>query len=414
VRVVIAGNGVAGVTAARAIREGRPEDEVQIEVYTAEEWHYYPKPQLIELLAGRIKPEQALLYDERWYRERGIAVHLGSPVEEIEPARGEIKLISGKRVGYDRLLLATGARAALPEVPGIDQEGVFTLRTLADALRLRERAEAGKSKNKRMIVLGGGLLGLEAASALASSTGLRALVLEKRGWPLSRQLDRQGGELLMKLLREKGVEVITEAECAAILEGTRGVELELADGRRIAGDFVLVAAGIEPNCAPARAAGLEVNRGIIVDERLRTSQPEIYTAGDAAEFQGKVYGIIPAAVEQARVAALNIVGEEVTYRGTVPSNILKVSGLELFSAGEVNPQGEGYKELRLVDEAHGLYKNLVFKEGRLVGAILLGTKKNAAQFARLIATGQDLSGYKEELLAEDFDFKGLPSQAGRP
>jgi nitrite reductase (NADH) large subunit len=401
VRVVIVGNGVAGVTAARAIRESCPEAE--IEIYTAEEWHYYPRPQLIELLAGRIGPEQAFLYDERWYRERGIKVHLASPVEELDPKRGELGLKGGKRVSYDRLLLATGARAALPAVPGITQEGVFTLRTLADALRLRERAKAAK----RMVVLGGGFLGLEAASALASSTGVRPLVLERQSWPLSRQLDRQGGELLMRLLREKGVEVVTEARSAAILEGARGVEL--ADGRLIAGDFVLATAGIEPECGLARAAGLAVNKGIIVDERLQTSVPGIYAAGDAAEFAGKVYGIIPAALEQAKVAALNIVGQEASYRGTVPSNTLKVSGLDLFSAGEVNPQAQdgGYKELRLVDEAHGTYKKLVFKEGRLVGAILLGTRKNAAQLARLIASGQDLSGYEEALLAGEFDLKGL-------
>lgn len=402
-RVVIVGNGVAGVTAARAIREGDPEAE--IEVYTAEDCHYYPKPQLIELLAGRTAPEQVFLYDERWYRERGIAVHLGSPVEELDPQRGELKLRSGKRVGYDQLLLATGAQPARPGLPGIEREGVFTLRTLTDALRLKERAAIAASMGKRMIVLGGGLLGLEAASALAGSTGVRPVVLERRGWPLSRQLDRQGGELLVKLLRAKGVEVVTETECAAVLEGGRGVEL--TDGRRIEGAFVLVAAGIEPDSALARGAGLKVNRGVIVDEHLRTSAPGVYAAGDAAEFEGKVYGIIPAAIEQAKVAALNIVGQEATYRGTIPSNTLKVSGLDLFSAGEVNSQGRGYKELRLVDEARGLYKKLVFKEGRLVGAILLGSKKHAAQLSRLIASGEDLSGYEEALLAGEFDFKGL-------
>lgn len=398
-RVVIVGNGVAGITAARAIRESQP--EAQIELYAEEDCHYYPRPQLIELLAGRASGEQIFLYDERWYRERGIAVHLASPVEELDPDRGEIRLRSGEKVGYDFLLLATGARPALPQVPGIDQEGVFTLRTLTDALRLKERAEA----SKRMVVLGGGLLGLEAASALAGSTGVRPLVLERRGWPLSRQLDRQGGELLMRLLRGKGVEVVTEAECASILEGARGAEL--ADGHHIAGDFVLVTAGIERNCAPARAAGLETNKGVIVDERLRTSAPGVYAAGDVAEFRGRLYGIIPAAIEQAKVAALNIIGQEVTYRGTIPSNTLKVSGLDLFSAGEVDPRGEGYKEVRLTDEARGIYKKLVFREGRLVGAILLGTKKNAPQLSRLIASGEDLSGYEEALVGDEFDFKGL-------
>jgi len=401
-KVIIIGNGIAGVTAARTLREQDP--EVEIEIYTEEEHHFYPRPQLIELLAERVSPERAILYNESWYRDRGIVVHLKSPVVELEPEWGRIALQDGTKVGYDKLLLATGARPYLPEIPGIDREGVFTLRTLGDALKLQETAKSAKE----LIVIGGGLLGLEAARALCATTGVQAYVLERRGWPLSRQLDREGGALLMERLREMNVEIVTEAQSVQILGEGRVRGVELSDGRVIDGDLVLITTGIKPNGELAQQAGLEVNRGIIVDWHLQTSAPEIYAAGDVAEFDGKVYGIIPAALEQARVAALNISEQETEYTGTVLSNTLHVAEVALFSVGEVAPPPDAsYEGLRAQDEEGGTYKKLVFKDDRLVGAILLGTKKNSVQLARLIATGRELSGYREELLTEDFDFKRL-------
>ena len=273
------------------------------------------------------------------------------------------------------------------KVEGLDQEGIFTLRRLEEAQALKERAREAKE----LVVIGGGLLGLEAAQALCASTGVHAYVLERRGWPLSRQLDRRGGELLMDRLRKMGVEIVTEAQ----------------SGRIIDGDLVLIATGIKPNAELAQEAGLEVNRGVVVDERLQTSASGVYAAGDVVEFDGRVYGIIPAALEQARVAALAALGKEAEYRGTVPSNALHVARIELFSAGEVDPAEAGYEVVRVEDEERGVYKKLVFKGDRLVGAILLGTKKNAVHFARLIASGWELPGYREKLLAEDFDFKAL-------
>jgi len=401
-KVVIIGNGIAGTTAARTLRD--QDSELEIEIYTCEEHHHYPRPQLIEFLADRIPKERIFLHDERWYRDRRIEVHLKTPVAGLELEHGRIALEGGARVAYDKLLLATGARPFVPELPGVTNEGVFTLRTIKDALTLKERAH----KAKGMIVIGGGLLGLEAAQALCTSTGIHAYVLERRGWPLSRQLDRRGGELLMQRLREMGVEIVTEAQSAQILGDGRVRGVELADGRMIDGDLVLIATGIKPNDELAREAGLEVNRGIVVDEHLQSSAPGVYAAGDVAEFNGRVYGIIPAALEQARVAALNILEQGAEYQGTVPSNTLHVAGIELFSAGEVDPPpGTGCEEIREQNEERGIYKKLVFRGGKLVGAILLGTKRNALHFARLIAESRDLSGYRRELLADDFDFKSL-------
>jgi len=400
-RVIIVGSGIAGITAARTIREQSP--DTKIEIYTEEEDHYYPRPQLIELLAERVPLERVFLYNEQWYRDRGIAIHLRARVEGLEPERGQIILRNGAKAGYDRLLLATGARPHLPQIPGIEHEGIFTLRTVRDALALKGGAQGAKE----LLVIGGGLLGLEAARAICAATGARAYVLERREWPLSRQLDRQSGELLMERLREMDVEIITAAQSKGILGDGRVREVELADGRTIEGDLVLITTGIQPNSELAQQAGLKVNRGVTVDQHLQTSAPEVYAAGDVAEFKGRIYGIIPAALDQARTAALNIVGQEAKYRGTVPFNTLQVAGIELFSVGEINPQGEGYEEQRLRDEERGIYKRLVFKDGKLVGAILLGTKKNSVQLARLIASGRDLADYKQGLLADDFDFKGL-------
>jgi nitrite reductase (NADH) large subunit len=292
----------------------------------------------------------------------------------------------------------------------VDKDGVFTLRTIEDALALKKWTREAK----RAVVVGGGLLGLEAARAFMV-LGLGVTVLEQGPYLLSRQLDAEGGTLMRELIEAMGIEVVLEASSQAILgDGTSpptlgGIEGGLAsgvllqDGRRIEGDLVLVSAGIRSNVRLAQQAGLGVNRGVVVDEHLRTSAKDIYAAGDVAEFRGQVYGIIPAAIEQARAAARNMLGEETTYHGTIPSNTLQVMGIDCTSIGVVHPpEGEGYQELRKSEA--GVYKKLVLKEGRLVGAILLGDRKDAAPISQLIRGGADVSRYTERLLDDGFDW----------
>ncbi|MGA9350671.1 MAG: FAD-dependent oxidoreductase, partial [Anaerolineae bacterium] len=304
---VIIGNGVAGVTAARALSEGGAE----VEVYTQEAHHYYPRPRLQRFLAGEIELEDLYLYSPAWYEGQGIAVHLGAEVMGLDPTAKRIALAActersrsnGCEVSYDRLLLATGSRPFIPPIEGVDKEGVFTLRTIEDALAIRRWAEGAK----RAVVVGGGLLGLEAARALMV-LGLRVTVLEYESYLLQRQLDAEGGALLRKLIGAMGIEVALNASSQAILGDGQATGVLLQDGRTIEGDLILISTGIRSNVKLAQEAGLEVHRGVVVDEHLRTSAEDIYAAGDVAEFQGRVYGIIPAALEQARTAALNMLG----------------------------------------------------------------------------------------------------------
>ena len=406
---MIIGNGVAGITAARALSEAGAEAEI----YTQEAHHYYPRPRLQRFLAGEIELEGLPLYAPAWYEKRGIAVHLGVEVVELDPRGKRIALVDGREVPYDRLLLATGSCPFIPPIEGVDKDGVFSLRTVEDALAIRKWAcpepVEGPSRRaegaKRAVVVGGGLLGLEAARAL-TVLGLEVTVLERGPYLLQRQLDAEGGALMRELIGAMGIEVVLEASTQAILGGGQATGVLLRDGPRIEGDLILISAGVRCNVRLAQEAGLEVNRGVVVDEHLRTSADDIYAAGDVAEFRGRTYGIIPAALEQARAAAVNMLGREQTeYRGTIPSNSLQVVGIDCASIGMVHPEGGDCQELRR--SRAGVYKKLVLRDGRLTGAILLGDRKDVAPINRLIRMGTDVSRYAERLLDDDFDWKGL-------
>jgi nitrite reductase (NADH) large subunit len=395
---VLIGGGVASVTAAGVLSEEDP--GATIEIY-GEELHWtYRRPRLPELLAGEVALEQMLVHPAAWYEERGITVHRGAPVEALDPAAGEILLADGRRVPYDSLLLATGSTPFIPPISGTDRTGFFSLRTVDDASSIRQYAQG----RKRAIVIGGGLLGLEAARGLRK-LGLEVIIVEFFPRLLPRQLDGPGAVVLTGIIEAMGISVVTDAASEAVL-GDGGVSgLRLKDGRELEGDLLLCSTGIRSRVELAQQAGLEVNRGVVVDGRLRTSAERIYAAGDVAEFEGRVYGILPAAWDQARIAAANMAGRQAHYRGTVPSTTLKVVGVDLTSMGEVNPEGEGSVELRSEPEA-GRYIKVVLRDGRLVGAIVLGERRRIGAFRRLIAEKTDVSAFAERLLEEDFSLGG--------
>jgi nitrite reductase (NADH) large subunit len=398
-RILIIGNGVSGINVASNLRKS--DRDIEIEIFTDESYHYYPRPRLIDLLADRITLEEIFFYRETWYRENNINVHLSSTVNEILPDEKRIVLAGGKTFSYDVLVLANGAKPSLPPIDGVDKSGVFSIRWLDDVLNLKERVK----KSGEVVVIGGGLLGLEIASAIQSS-GIKVKVIEILPWLLPRQLDETGGRLLKKILESRGLEVYVNSATEKILGDGEVSGVVTKDGRIFRCNTIVVSAGIKSNIDLAKNCGLNTNRGIIVDNYLRTSRGEIYALGDVAEWEGRIYGIIPPALDQAKVVASNILGETVEYKGTVPSNILKVAGIDLFSIGTID-KTEGYEVISSLDEDTGIYKKFVIDDGKIIGAILLGDRRNALYIERVVKEGRDISRYKEDILSDDFDWRRL-------
>ena len=401
--VIIVGNGVAGVTAAKIIKEKHPQTRVSI--YTDESSNYYPRPRLYEILAGEAEPEDVTIFSEEWYRKKGITVQLNKKALSIDTKRKELLLNDQTRVSYDKLLLANGGRSFVPPIKGADKTGVFTLRTISDALHIKEFTE----NTKKAIVIGGGLIGLEFAASLRK-LGQQVTVVELFPRLLPRQLDPDGAALLKNRIESLGINIVLGVKTAEILGKETVTGIMLDNGKKVSGDFVLVSAGMRSNTELALEAGIKVNRGVVVDGHLRTSVDAVYAVGDVAEYEGTVYGIIPAALEQASNAAANMLGDEhVIYTGTVTSNTLKIVGIDLTSMGLVNPEEPTYEEIKKTDETKGVYKKLVLDKGKIVGAILLGDKKGVTSIRKLIAKETDITKYKNLILNDDFDYKKVTS-----
>ena len=402
-KIIVIGNNVAGTTTAKGIRDADPEAEIH--VFTDEAVPYYPRPKLIDFIAGTVDESGILFHPIEWYEKNGIDLHLDSKVEQIDTA-GRRVFVYGEWQHYDKLVMATGSRAFLPPFKGLPKDNVFTLRTIEDAKRVKDVA----SGSKKAVVIGGGLLGLETARALAGGfPDVKVTVLEYAEHLLMRQLDHEGAEILQEAIRAMGTEVITNAETEELLGADSADAVKLKDGRTIECDMVVVSAGARADLSLAKAAGLNVNRGIVVDSSLQTSAEDVYAVGDAAEFEGRVWGMIPPALDMARVAAKKAVGaESPDYRGTVPSNTLKVMGIDLTSIGTV--RGEhvaddgGIEEIRAVSDDRSVYKKFVLKDDRMIGAILLGSKREAAKVGRLIKEGVPVDEMKARLSDPGYDF----------
>lgn len=396
-QVIIVGNGIAGTLAAKTLRETDP--EVGIEIFAAEPHLYYPRPNLIEFIAGRLPFDRLFAFPEKWYAQHRIEVHTGTPVEKLVPDEHHVLAAGGRRIPYDVLLLANGASAAPPPIPGAEKRGVFTLRTLGDALALLDYLK----EHPRAAVLGGGLLGLEIARALRSR-GAEVEVVEFFDYLLPRQLDPAGGALLRREIEKTGIRVRLGTVTDEILGGTDVRGLRFKNGLTTEADTVILATGVRPNLDLARDAGLQTDRGVLVDEFLQTSRPRIFAAGDGIQRGDAVYGIIPASFDQARIVAANILGQRKVYEGTVPSNTLKVAGVHLTSVGVVNPQGPGFEEIRLEKPEEGIYKKIVLRNDALVGAIWMGTKTGASAITRGVSQKIPVDKWKRDLLEETFDF----------
>ena len=394
-RYAVVGDGVAGTMGAQALRSA--DSSAEVHVFSEEPYPYYRRPLLWEFIAGQAEQEAIFYRPLPWYDEQGITLHLATPAATLAPQAHRLGLADGSTVAYDRLLLATGARPLIPSCMGAELAGVFTLRTLHDALAIKAYA----ARSSTCVVIGGGLLGLETARALRTA-GLDVTVVEYFPYLLPRQIDADGAAVLQALLEQQGLHIVCNAQTDMILGNGVVSAVRLKDGRTLPADLVLFSTGIRPEMSLAQAAGIQTNRGVIVDQRLQTSAPDVFAAGDVAEFEGRVYGIIPPAIEQARIAAANMVNAgSATYAGTMPTTTLKIAGADLTSLGEALEQGGSCQILHRNGPAPGQYRRLVLRDGRLIGAVLLNDREEVRPVSQLIEQHTDISAHVEQLLSDD-------------
>lgn len=406
-----------GMAAARVVEEVlvRAPDRFDIRMFGAEPNGTYNRVLLSTVLAGQADPGRLWTNPLGWYEERGVSVHSGVRAEAIDRQRREVSGAGGRVVEpYDHLILATGSRPFVPPLENVRQKGVFVFRTLDDCEAIGGHAGGCD----RAVVLGGGLLGLEAARGLLGF-GLEVTVVEMAPHLMAQQLDAPGAALLQRKLEAMGVTFRLGARTTRLLgEGTvEGVQF--ADGSTIATDMVVISCGIQPNVAEARAAGLVVERGIVVDDQLRTSDPDVFAVGECAQHRGRVYGLVDPLYEQARVLA-DVVTEarpHTAYTGSRLATTLKVMGVDLTTMGEVNAAGPDVEAVSHLDAARGVYRKIVMREGKLIGAILLGIGDPGGRLLRAFKDDVPLSESALDLLREapsaqpEADLLSLPDEA---
>lgn len=389
-KYIIVGNGVAGTTAAENIRKTDPEGEITI--VTDEELPFYYRVRLPDFLGGEVSEQGLVAKKKEWYEENSITLQLATKIIEGSAQDRNLRSATGEELGYDRLLLASGSTPNIPAIPGSDAKGVFTLHYIRDAKDIISHA----SFCKKAILIGGGLLGLEAANGL-QKLGLGVTVVEFFPRLLPRQLDSEGAGRLQNILEKRGFSFKLDAKTRSI-DGNDAVEgITLENGESIKGDMVVISAGVKPKLDLALQLGLACEKGLKVDSRMQTSHPDIYAAGDIIEFEGKTYGIWPAASDQGKVAGTNIAGGDAIYEGTTMSNILKVAGIDLASAGEIDENSRFNSKIVATDT---IYKKVVMDNNRVIGCIMLGDRKNFNRISKAISTGEDILSELDSLLAD--------------
>ena len=399
-RLIVIGNGLGGIISSKTLRELDP--KAKIDIYAEEKYLYYPRPNLIEFLAGHIPQDNLFAFSKEWYENQNIDLYLGEPIKTIDPDSKEVELKSGERTKYDTLLLANGAHSFIPPFRGTEKRGIFTLRTLDDSLSIIEWVK----DHANAAIIGGGLLGLEIARAI-HSRGAEIQVVEFFDRLLPRQLDAEGASVLKAQIEDMGISVRLGVATEEIMGRDRVSGLRFKGGEELEAETAIVAAGVRPNIRLAKESGLATDKGIIVNDYLQTSHPDIFAAGDNIQHRDRIYGIIPASFNQARIAAFNIAGQERKYEGTVLSNTLKVVGLDVTSIGLVNPEEGTSEEFRKERREQGIYKKIVIQDGKVVGAIWMGTRDKVNDISRIILQKIDVEKWKNSLLEDDFDFSVL-------
>jgi len=390
-KLVIIGNGMAPGRMLEELFEKAP-GLYETTIFNAEPRVNYDRIMLSPVLSGEKAYEDIVIHDDAWYAAHGVTLHKGARVTEIDRQAKTVTSANGITAHYDKLVIATGSLPFIIPVPGHQLPGVLAYRDLDDVEKMLEIAE----RKGRAIVIGGGLLGLEAAYGLKRQ-GMEVTVIHLMPTIMERQLDPAAAYLLGKALPERGIEIITKANTKQIL-GTDKVEgIELEDGRVITGDMVIMAVGIRPASQLAKDTGLAVNRGIVVDDGMMTSDASIFSLGECAEHRGICYGLVAPLYESARVLADRLTGGDAEYHGSVVNTKLKVTGINLFSAGDFG-EAPDREEIVLRDAAAGIYKRLVLKENRIIGAVLYGETADGSWFFDLLKKQTDISEMRDTLI----------------
>jgi len=393
---LIIGNGVAGNAAAESIRRIDPQGDILL--LAKEKYFFYYKPALPEYISGQKQVKDFTLHNESWYEKNRIDLHLETEVMEVDAGQKKVITQKGEKYQYDKLLLACGGNSFVPPFPGSQSPGVSTLRTIEDAEWIRQRAGVAR----KAVVIGGGLLGLEAGSGLRR-LGLEVSVVEFFPRLLPRQTDITGSAILQRQMEEMGFRFYLGAKTQEIISAQEGLWVGLEGGKRLYAEMVLISAGVRPEVSLNKFLNLPVDKGVKVDDWMQTGLEGIYAAGDLVEHKGRYYGIWPAAMEQGRIAGANMAGQEVKYKGTVPSNTLKVAGIGLLAAGEIDPD-EKKEAFVLKDEAKGTYRKIVFENDVIIGVILMGDLRGSDEIQKAIKNRKKITLSQKDLANPTFDF----------
>ncbi len=384
IRAVIVGGGIAGVSAAEAVRNASPDSSITL--ISCESHVPYYRLNLTRYLAGEIDVAALAIHPESWYGENRIELIAGREIVKLSADTRTVEFDDGRTMSYDKLILAMGSHPFVPPMPGTELDGVFTLRTSDDADAILERVEGGAA----CVCIGGGILGLETAGALAKRGG-DVTLLESHAWLMPRQLNSEAAALLESHLSDLGVRFRKPARTQE-LRGTDGTvtHVVLQDRERIPCGIVIICTGVRPNTYLARKAGLAVNRGVVVDNHLVTSDPDILAAGDVAEHNGIVYGVWGPSQFQGTIAGLNALGIDTSFGGLPRSNTLKVMALDMLSIGQFAPEDGSYRVFQ--ERTDDVFRHFVFHDGRMVGCILLGDTEPAPRVKQAIEGKKDFSG----------------------
>ena len=390
-RLVVIGNGMAGMRTVEELLKRNP-FRYQITVIGAEKQVNYDRILLSSVLVGEKDLAQTVINPRSWYDDNNIALHAGDPAITIDRQAREVRTQSGLVLPYDKLLLATGSKPLAPPIPGLGLPGVCAFRDIADVETMIRASET----QRRAVVIGGGLLGLEAANGLLKR-GMSVAVVHLMDCLMERQLDPEASKLLQKALDERGIAFFTNGQTEEILGTERAEGVRLADGREIPAELVVLAIGIRPNIDLAKQCGLRLNRGIEVGDDLRTSDPAIYAVGECVEHRGKTYGLVAPLWDMAKVCADHLAGDDTTvsdYQGTVTGTRLKVTGIEIYSAGDILGD-ESTDEITFRDASRGIYKRLILRDDKIVGAVLFGDARDGGWYFQLLREAQPLGALRD-------------------